>query len=135
MGSGAFPHLAFSRAYSQMETDFLSCPRWLEVPAPFLAHFCGPKWILGSEWDIRVGSCPLGHPGSINISKDNPSKLRRRAETYKQRSCFSDEVTFQSSGTMFEKDLGFSSGKHASWLSFETGEKAVKQCDIWSEVR
>lgn len=50
----------------------------------------GPKWTLRSEWNLRVEGCPLGPPGSINISKDNHWKLERVAETNKQRICFSD---------------------------------------------
>lgn len=71
-GHWDFPHLAFSRACSQMETHFLPWLRWLGGPASSPTHSCGPKWTLGSNWDLRVEGCPLGHPGSINISKDNP---------------------------------------------------------------
>lgn len=71
MGTGGFPHLIFSKARSQMETHILPCPKWLLGPTPSMAHSCGPKWMLGSGWDLRVGGCTLGHPGSINISKES----------------------------------------------------------------
>lgn len=69
-GHWDFPHLVFSRACSQMETHFLPWP--MGAPTSSLTHSFGPKWTVESNWDLRAKDCPLGHPGSINISKDNP---------------------------------------------------------------
>lgn len=56
----------------------------------FLVPFLWAQMDLEVLLNHTVEGCPLGGPGSINISKDNPRKPRRGTETNKQRRCCSD---------------------------------------------